>query len=433
MKRILDELASARLAIVLFFVLAGISILGTIIPQGQPHEFYLTKYGQGLGKLILFFQIQDAYHSWWYISALFLFLANLIACSLKRLPFTLKLYKRDPAEVNPENLPNKVVVNLNGDIGRIKAYLQDVLALKSVNKTFEKGELFYKTQNRFSFFSVYVVHFSLVIVIIGALIGAFFGWRGNMNILEGETSNIVQPFRKKDPVQLDFSLKLNKFILETYPNGMPKEYISNVTVLDGNTTQSAIIKVNQPFKYKDVTFYQASYNVIPEFKVKVNFNGKIEEKILSPFNPLMLKERYSIALRDYGEAHGFIYLRLWILDEEEGQTREGMIISGFPPLEVSFSKDKFSIEYEDVAKLNYMTGLQAKRDPGNWVVYLGFILMMFGLFLVYYFDPKTVWAYLKQEEGGLKLILGAYAKRERESLRNRLTEIAEKIKKELSK
>lgn len=52
-----------------------------------------------------------------------------------------------------------------------------------------------------------------------------------MNILEGETSNIVQPFRKKDPVQLDFSLKLNKFILETYPNGMPKEYISNVTAL----------------------------------------------------------------------------------------------------------------------------------------------------------------------------------------------------------
>lgn len=66
-----------------------------------------------------------------------------------------------------------------------------------------------------------------------------------------------------------------------------------------------------------------------------------------------------------------------------------MIISGFPPLEVSFSKDKFSIEYEDVAKLNYMTGLQAKRDPGSWVVYLGFILMMFGLFLVYYFDPKA--------------------------------------------
>ncbi len=58
MKRILDELASAKLAIVLFFVLAGISILGTIIPQGQPHEFYLTKYGQGLGKLILFFKFK---------------------------------------------------------------------------------------------------------------------------------------------------------------------------------------------------------------------------------------------------------------------------------------------------------------------------------------------------------------------------------------
>ncbi len=432
MKRLIDELASARLAIVLFFLLAGISILGTLIPQGQPPEFYTTKYGQGMGKLILFFQIQDAYHSWWYISALFLFLANLITCSLKRLPFTLKLFRRDPTEVNPENLPNKVMVNLNADLGRVKAYLQDVLGLKATKEPLEKGYLFYKSQNRFSFFSVYVVHFSLVVIILGALIGAFFGWRGNMNILEGATSNIVQPFRKKDPVQLDFSLRLNQFILETYPNGMPKEYISNVTVLDGNTTQNAIIKVNQPFRYKNVTFYQSSYNVIPEFKVKVNFGGKSEEKVLSPFYPLSLKDRYSIALQDYGEAHGFIYLKLWIIDEEEGQTREGMVVSGFPPLEVAFSKDKFSIEFGDVAKLNYMTGLQAKKDPASWVVYAGFILMMLGLFLVYYFDPRTIWAYLREDERGLKLFFGAYAKRERASLRIRLEEIAEKVKKDLS-
>lgn len=431
MKKLLDQLASAKLAIVLFFVLAVFSILGTIIPQGQPEAFYLQKYGTALGKIILLLQINDAYYSWWYISTLFLFLANLIACSIKRLPFTLKLYKRNPLEVNPQNLPNKVEISLNIDFPRLVSFIQDRLAFKKGKEFSNEGALFYKQINKYAFFSVYFVHFSLVVIIIGALIASLFGYRGNMNILEGESSNIVQPFRKKEPIYLDFSVKLNQFILETYPNGMPKEYISNVTFVEGNKTSNAIIKVNQPAKYKDITFYQATYNVIPEFKIKYSLNGETGEAILSPFKPFSIKNRYSVALQDYGQAHGFIYLRVWIIDEETAETREGLIISGFPPLEANFSDKKLSLEFIDVGKIYYMTGLQVKKDPGKWVVYLGFILMMFGLFLVYYYDPQTYWIYVAKGENSLKVILGAYAKRERQSIRVKLEELAEKIKKEI--
>lgn len=431
MKNIWNFLSSAKLAITLFFLLALISILGTIIPQTQPNEFYLMKYGEGLGKLIIFFQINDAYHSWWYITTLFLFLVNLVTCSLKRFPFSYKLFKRPPWEVNPENLPNVLSFDTKKDIQKIKTYLQNVLKFKSSpTKSLPEGELFYKSQNRFSFFSVYVVHLSLVVIVVGALIGAFFGWRGNMNILEGEQSNIIQPFRKKEPVQLNFFLKLNKFVLETYPNGMPKEYISNVTIIDGNFTKTAIIKVNQPLKYKDIVFYQASYNVVPEFKITVSLNSQRKEYILSSFQPISISDKYSIALKDFGEAHGFIYLKVWILNEETNETKEGLIISGFPSLEVSFDKDILVLEYKDIAKLNFMTGLQAKKDPGNVVVYFGFILMMLGIILVYYFDPKTFWIYLKPTEGKLILQIGAYSKRERDSLKYKLKELAERVQKE---
>ncbi len=152
MKNLFDQLASAKLAIILFFVLAVFSILGTIIPQGQPEAFYLQKYGTSLGKIILLFQINDAYYSWWYISALFLFLANLIACSLKRLPFTLKLYKRDPSEINPQNLPNRIEINLKVDLPRLVSFLQDRLDFKKANTPVKEGELFYKQLNRYAFF-----------------------------------------------------------------------------------------------------------------------------------------------------------------------------------------------------------------------------------------------------------------------------------------
>ncbi len=104
----------------------------------------------------------------------------------------------------------------------------------------------------------------------------------------------------------------------------------------------------------------------------------------------------------------------------------------FHLLKQIFQKSKITLEFVDVGKIYYMTGLQVKKDPGKWIVYLGFILMMVGIFLVYYYDPKTYWIYVKEEENTLKVILGGYAKRERQSLKNKLEEIADKIKKELS-
>lgn len=434
MKNFIKDLGSAKLAIVLFFVLAGISILGTLIPQGQAGSFYLAKYGQVLGKLILFFQLNDAYHSWWYITVLFLFMFNLIICSLNRLPLTIKLYKRNPGELHPEKFPNRFLTEVQGSGEILKNLIVRKYGFKKLEKNSEKGEFFYKSVNKFSFFSVYVVHLSLVIVIIGALIGAIWGYRGNMNILEGEATNVVQPFRKRDPIHLDFTVKLNKFILETYPNGMPKEYISNITIHDNNKTIDAIIKVNQPFKYKDITFYQASYNIIPEFILKVTHNNATEEMKISPFQPLNIKDRYSVALQEYGEAHGLIFLKVWVVDEESGNSKEGLIISGFPALEINFSNGNLALEYKDIANVYYMTGLQAKRDPGNIVVYIGFIVMMLGLFLVYYFDPKTYLLFLERKGDNLwEITIGGYAKRERESFRTKLKELLEEIKKELSK
>lgn len=427
MKDFLKSLGSAKLAIALFFILAGISILGTLIPQGQPQAFYIWKYGNTLGRLIIFFQLHDAYHSWWYIASLLLFLVNLTVCSYNRLPLTLRLYRRDPEDINPEKLPNNINYSLNCNISKILDKISQIGFKKSSKKSTE-GYLFYKKINWFSFFSVYIVHFSLVVVILGALIGAIFGYRGNISIIEGESSNVVYPFRKADPIYLDFHIKLNKFILETYPNGMPKEYISNITIIDGNQTVDAIIKVNQPFKYKDITFYQASYNVIPEFKVKIRYNGKLEEKVLSPFQPLNLEDRYSIAVQDYGEAHGFIYIRIWALDEQKGESQEAIVISGFPPSELKFYDNEIAIEYVDIEKLHYMTGLQAKTDPGNFIVYIGFILMILGLFLVYYFEPRIYWIYVKPKDSiHCELILGAYSKREREGIKVKLEKLADEI------
>jgi cytochrome c biogenesis protein len=433
---ILNMLGSARLAIALFFILAILSIFGTLIPQGQPMEFYLMKYGQSLGKLIHFFQLDDAYHSPWYIATLFLFMLNLTICSLNRLPFTIKLYKRNPTEVKVEALPNKIQTQVSNPLEKITSFIEKELKFTKI-----KDDLYYKKENSLAHFSVYVVHFSLIIIIIGALVGAIWGYRGNMSILEGEESSIVQPLRKKEPIQLDFKVRLNKFILETYPNGMPKEFISNVTIIDGNKTLDAIIKVNAPIKYKDVTFYQASYGVFPVFASEFKINNKVYETNLSELEPFTTEDGLSIAITDYIPAHDKIYVKLWVLDEKEQEERQVLVSMGssdmrcfggvqgmFPCDTVEVGKHVIEVKLKDVASEIYVTGLQAKKDPGVVIVYVGFILMMLGLFFVYYFEPRIYWIYLTPKENLVEISLGAYAKRDRAGIKIRLQELEDKIK-----
>jgi cytochrome c biogenesis protein len=428
MSKLWDFMSSARLAITLFLILAFISIFGTIIPQGEPSQFYFMKYGPFLGKIILFLKLDDAYHSWWYIGTLFLFLANLIACSIKRFPISWRLYKKDPLEINPENLPYKYQITLKGNPSEIESLIYNKLKFKKAEKNFNGKVLFYKDLNRWAHLSVYLVHFSIIIVIVGALIGAIWGYKGNMWIVEGQTSNTVLPFKSKEPIFLDFSVKLNKFSIELYPDGTPKEYISNVTVIDGNHTIDTLIKVNSPFKYKGLSFYQANYDTIPEFKIKVRYKGGEKFYTLNSFSPVSIDDKYTIALNDFGEAHGLIYAKIIFFDSETGQQIPGIIIKGFPHFNIPVDKDRLQILLEDVEKITYISGLQVKKDPGVPVVYAGFILIIMGLLGVYFFEPKTFWIFLIPEKDKIILNMGAYAKRERDTLKLKLEEIGNQIK-----
>ena len=428
MKKIIDFLGSVRLAIPLFLILAFLSIFGTIIPQGQPAQFYIAKYGEKFGRFIITFTLDDAYHSWWYIGTLILFLINLTICSLKRLPFTLKLYKKSPEDIDPEKLPNQEKTCINGDIERISEIVSKKLGFKKSGREFNNGILFFKDQNRWAHFAVYVVHFSLIVVVIGAIIGAVLGYRGNMAIMEGGISNQVIPFRNREPIFLNFSLKLNKFILELYPDGTPKEYISNVTVIDKNKRFNALIKVNKPLRYKGLSFYQASYQEIPEFKIKVDYRGKSKIYTLSSFEPAVIDDRYSVILNDYGRAHGFLYARIDFFDQKTKREISGMLISGFPHFRIPLDKGMLSITLLGIKKLDYLTVLQVTKDPGVPIVYVGFILIMLGLLGVYFFEPRVYWIFLSPEGNEICVRAGAYAKRDREEVKECIKKFLENIK-----
>ena len=62
-------------------------------------------------------------------------------------------------------------------------------------------------------------------------------------------------------LQMDLSIELHKFIMETYPDGSPKRFASDITVTrhDGSSV-SGTVDVNNPMKVDGWKIYQYDYD-----------------------------------------------------------------------------------------------------------------------------------------------------------------------------
>ncbi|MCW5212520.1 ankyrin repeat domain-containing protein [Desulfobulbus sp. TB] len=86
--------------------------------------------------------------------------------------------------------------------------------------------------------------------------------KGEISLPETAQSDFIFSDTDDKKIPLGFTIRCNYFDIKYHPDsGMPKEYLTGLTVLeDGKEVLTTIIKVNKPFTYKGVTFYQVSYN-----------------------------------------------------------------------------------------------------------------------------------------------------------------------------
>jgi len=128
------------------------------------------------------------------------------------------------------------------------------------------GILFkYKTYQKMP---IFILHMSIIVILIGAAITRYFGYEGTLHLRNGETKSVLMVQRSKSnpadvyPKELGFSVKLDKFVLKHYPGSMqPSSYESFVTVIDGDKTFAYHIYMNHILVYKGYRFYQASYDM----------------------------------------------------------------------------------------------------------------------------------------------------------------------------
>ena len=126
-------------------------------------------------------------------------------------------------------------------------------------------------RHRISELAVYIVHASLLLIFLGTVVDGIWGWRGTLNLNEGQTSNRVE-LRDGNTRTLPFAIRCDSAGQENYKDGTPKKWWSKLAVVeDGRDVRTKEIVVNDPLLYSGVRFYQSSYGA----------NGKVNKLMLT--------------------------------------------------------------------------------------------------------------------------------------------------------
>jgi len=408
-KALADFFASLRLTIALLIILSITSIFGTVIPQGDvPHE-YLHGISQTKLKLYQSLDLFDMYHSWWFIGILILFTINLTVCSARRLPHVWRFIS-SPAKVLDQalfdSLSQRLVIPRSGGRSRLDS-LQKLLGQRfgtvTVTETDGAVHLFSEC-NSLSRLAVYVTHLSIIIIFVGSIIGSMFGYKGFVTISEGEAVSTVQT-RSGKTVDLGFLLRCEDFSVTHYPSGAPKEFKSIITVLENGRpvpdyTNVRVI-VNDPLTYKGITFYQSSYGNAGEYfftasdlsgKDGVTFQVDRNSSVTLPDGSSMhiIEETDDVSKFVPNLTGPAVQVEI---HDPRGGSEKVIVYANHPELNIQHAKEHnggLVLQYKGAQKRMY-TGLQVAKDPGVWVVWLGCLLMVVGIYAAFFMSHRRIW------------------------------------------
>jgi cytochrome c biogenesis protein len=333
-------LSSLRLTIPLLILLAALSVIGTIIPQNATEQQYLQHYSKETYYILKGLGLFNMYHSWWFIGVLILLAINLIACSAKRLPGVWRQVR--------------------------------------------------KTKSGYTRLGTYLTHLSVLLILVGALIGAVWGFKGYVEIREGKTVQGIVLNNPQEVVRpLGFQVRCDAFRVDFYPDGSPREFLSTLTFIDGNRVviDHAPLRVNHPISYGGLSFYQASYGINALAVLEVRGKGGKGASQTMRLGEGDIKSipgsEAKIGLMQYEEnlhnLGGAILLVLFT----PGSAPEGFWLSTEQRAEQgSTHKGAITFTLKGLEKRNY-TGIQVNHDPGLPVVWTGCALLVIGMVVTF--------------------------------------------------
>lgn len=437
-QRINKALGSLKLTLMVFLTLAVCSIVGTLLPQGMTEHELQAHFGPGTAQWILSLGLHDVYRTGWFRFLLLLLCLNLIVCSLQRLPKTLKLLRHEEDSIQPGKLLKlsyhfEVSTRLPWEEtqSRVTRILSDEFATPRILPNNE-AYMALAVKGRWSPLMVYVVHLSVLVILIGALLGSILGFKGFMQISEGEASDEVFLSSGRQQLTLPFKIRCDDFDVSFYDTGAPREFRSDLTVVEKDQdVHKQTIRVNDPMSYQGITFYQSSYgNTLKSAEVELrDKDAGLTERMTLPFREVSVipGTQDRIQLVEYQPDFSRFGPALGIVVRKHGQEESSgsWILVNMPDFHGNRIQN-YQVRVLGTETSQY-TGLQVKRDPGIWLVYAGFTAMLIGIGLAYYTSHRKIWVWAAPRGDNQRVVLAGRANKNSLAFESEFNRLCERL------
>jgi cytochrome c biogenesis protein len=382
------------------------SIIGTIIEQDQSLEYYQLNYpliNQVFGFLtwdkIIKLGLDQVYKTWWFFTLIFFFGLSLISCTfLQQFP-SLKIARRCQ------------FFRKSGQFSRLKIFT--TLSNFSFNKIllkikasqysiFQQKNIIYCYKGLIGRIAPILVHFSMIIILLGTIIGSLFGFKAQEIVPKTEHFHIQNILNNGQLTVIPkTAARINDFWITYTKNRSISQFYSDISILDtqGNEITRKTISVNYPLVHQNIYYYQTDWNLIG-----LRFQTPTSEAIEYPLLNILNNQRkvwITWISNNKSLSTGIITL----IDNLEGYCsiydESGIFLGNLELNEtVNFKQPLTFLEVIS------STGLQIKTDPGIPLIYTGFFFLMLST-LLSYISYSQIWIIQKNQ----KLFIGGTTNR----------------------
>ena len=442
-KAFLEEFSSVKLAITLFIFLAITTLIGTVLPE-EPMvgaTEVIKKYGLEKYRMLKNLGLTDVFHSWWYLALLTALGINLIVASFKRVFPKCRIAFAWPVEIDGDNikkLPINCEVSLNNEIDFKN--LEKILKEKNY-KIKTNGQSLLAVKGGWHRLGASVTHVGILTLLIGCAVTTLTGFNGMAQVAENEgfylsdlgdksiqvrstePENWLAPISKM-PIWLGriptYLIRVNKTWREDYKSGQPKQWYSDLSVLDQNKKELArkTIHVNEPLEFMGLDIYQSNWGKFSQ----ISFNN---EPITLPLENFRGED---IVVLPLGEDVG---LKLKVTQNNSTED-----ILELYSISNDGSKQKYLGRVDKNKKLQLgpmnigyfgtqtLTGLQFKSNPGSILIYPGLFFIILGV-LIAFGSRKQIWA--RVNESNNKIVIGGNSDRAKRKFFQEFEELVSKF------
>jgi cytochrome c biogenesis protein len=454
-RKIWQTLGAIKTGVILLILVVILSAAGTIILQRPATEAdeLQRAYSPQVLRLLDGLGLTDVFHAWWFVLLLSLVSLSIIAASVQRFPNAWRFFSRpykSPDENFRKALPTHKLISIQDEetaLSVAERVLQKT-GFRPERIVGENSFSLFAERNRVSEMAVYIVHASLLLILLGGNIDALFGWRAFVTLTRGQQSNQVKP-QHAAPHNLPFAIRCDGAGQENYADGTPKRWWSDLSILkDGQVVLRKQIVVNDPLIYGGVRFYQASYGKTGKIDKLVLTatprDGRAPEEVAIGLDETASLDadttvRLAEFIPDYVVSGGQVYARSNELENPAAHLiveskKSGQTINVWLPPIPGFEENASSpyvFQGKDL-HMAYFTGLEVSHEPGQWTVWAGVVLMGFGLAVVFYFVHSRIWIVpVRDARGQLQLWIGGTANKNKDAFEQRFRDLVGKIESEL--